>query len=496
MILMRLIANILSREFPDIQAMFNQSGLFLFLIFAIFPFEVLAEIKLKVSLIEADRILIEGLVENVTLNNLTFLSNYAAVSGLDKRISTLRFFDRDGKEISPDSKGDVRLDAEFQSFSYEMKLFPPDRGLAHVSWLSESFGLLMLNDLIPQELNKKNIRVTIELPKSWQVITSERQISQKIFEVDKPEDAVFLVGQEIRKRSAKIGVEQIEMAFVDHWQFSDEEAFELVRETWLWYQKKFGSPAFSKVQVFLLPFPKTTPLNSWSGETRGSTVTLVASPTTFKSTAIVHFGNQIRHELLHLWIPNSLNLKGNYDWFFEGFVVYQALKTGVFLGQIRFEDFLSAIANAYDFAIKQRPMSLLEASLRRWYDSNQILYSRSLLVAFLVDLRLLQKNKVGVEKVFRDLLRMRKFDKAIDGNSAVIGVLSKHEAIREIINKYVKDAENITLTEELNLLGIEMSSSESTQFRIMKNLSDQQKELIEKLGYNQLRNKKLPQMKN
>lgn len=498
MILIRLIANILFREFSDIQVKFMRLGFFLFLIFAIFSFEASAEVNLKLSLTGADRVFIEGSVESATLSSLTFLSDYAMASGLSKRISTVRVFDRDGKEIFSDSKGAVNFkpNAEFRFFSYEMKLSPLDKGLAHVSWLSDSFGLLMLNDLIAQELSQKRIRVTIELPKGWEVVTSEKQVSQQTFEVDKPEDAVFLIGQGIRKKSSKIGAEQIEIAFVKQWQFSDEEAFELVRETWLWYQKKFGSPAFSKVQVFLLPFPKATSLNSWSGETRGSTVTLVASPTTFKSTAIVHFSNQIRHELLHLWIPNSLNLKGNYDWFFEGFVIYQALKTGVFLGQIRFEDFLSTIASAYDFAMKQRPMSLIEASLRRWHDSNQILYARSLLVAFLVDLRLLNKNKVGLEKIFRDVLKMRQFDKADDGNSVVMRVLSKYEAVREIISKYVEGAKNISLTEDLNLFGIEVSRSEPTQFKIVKNLSDRQKDLIEKLGYNQLRNKKLPQMKN
>ena len=42
-------------------------------------------------------------------------------------------------------------------------------------------------------------------------------------------------------------------------------------------------------------------------------------------------------------IPNDVNLSGNYDWFYEGFALYQSLKLAVGLNRIRFEDFLDTL---------------------------------------------------------------------------------------------------------------------------------------------------------
>ena len=48
-------------------------------------------------------------------------------------------------------------------------------------------------------------------------------------------------------------------------------------------------------------------------------------------------GILLSHELFHLWVPNSLSLDGDYDWFFEGFTLYLALLTDVRLGLISFD---------------------------------------------------------------------------------------------------------------------------------------------------------------
>ena len=85
------------------------------------------------------------------------------------------------------------------------------------------------------------------------------------------------------------------------------------------------------------------------------------------------------HELFHLWVPNSLQLAGDYDWFFEGFTLYQALRTDLRLGLISFNDYLETIARVYDSylaASDRDALSLIEASERRWTTSSSLVYEK------------------------------------------------------------------------------------------------------------------------
>jgi predicted metalloprotease with PDZ domain len=77
------------------------------------------------------------------------------------------------------------------------------------------------------------------------------------------------------------------------------------------------------------------------------------------------------HELLHLWVPNALQLQGDYDWFFEGFTLYTALVTALELKFINLNEYLATLARVYD-AYLSRPdeLSLIDASERRWTTGN------------------------------------------------------------------------------------------------------------------------------
>ena len=102
-------------------------------------------------------------------------------------------------------------------------------------------------------------------------------------------------------------------------------------------------------------------------------------------------GIVLSHELFHLWVPNSLSLKGDYDWFFEGFTLYQALRTDLRLGLISFDDYLATIAKVYDSyrsSVDADRISLIEASERRWTTSSSLVYEKGMLVAFIYDLML------------------------------------------------------------------------------------------------------------
>src|SRR5205814_1010733 len=80
--------------------------------------------------------------------------------------------------------------------------------------------------------------------------------------------------------------------------------------------------------------------NLWSAETRGSTVVLLSGRMPSKLAAKAQLDGSLTHELFHLWVPNGLTLDGEYDWFYEGFTNYEALRVGMRRGQLTFQDYL------------------------------------------------------------------------------------------------------------------------------------------------------------
>ena len=110
--------------------------------------------------------------------------------------------------------------------------------------------------------------------------------------------------------------------------------------------------------------------------------------------------------MFHLWIPNGVNLTGNYDWFYEGFALYQSLKmgvavepdTGLTIIWIRFRGPTGSITG-------RKTLSLIDASKNRWNGNNNTqIYARGMLVAFLCDLAMLEASK-GKRSVYRSVAR-------------------------------------------------------------------------------------------
>ena len=114
------------------------------------------------------------------------------------------------------------------------------------------------------------------------------------------------------------------------------------------YLKLFESaPSEPAGQIAVIRFPSLA-AGVWEAETRGLTVTITTSGGLSPRDAEQRLDQQLRHELFHLWVPNGVNLSGNYDWFYEGFAMYEEQKLGVTMNQIRFEDFLWTLGRAYD----------------------------------------------------------------------------------------------------------------------------------------------------
>lgn len=459
------------------------------------------EAKIKVTSAASRSVRVEGKFLNPKGNfsglNWSFLQNYADVSGLEKRVENLKLFDAAGDKIETKKLADGEFLAEKapSTFAYDVKTEIPARltSAAHASWISDELGLLMLNDLFPKWKTNQPItaRIILEIPDGWKAQSHETQNSAKAFDVQNIENAIFLIGKNWRAKAVKVDKTDLSLAIAGEWQFSDDEALEMAGSILEENRKIFGDIPTAKAQIFLLPFPRqTNQFDRWQAETRGSNITILSGAIPFKSRAVQRLHEQLRHEIFHLWLPNAVALSGNYDWFYEGFTVYAALRMGVEVNQIRFEDYLDTLARASDMAQNQSE-SLIEISNKRWAGGSNSVYAKGMLAAFLSDAALLRESrgKRSLSNIFRQIYQKHRVPNSLqDGNAAILGVLKSYPELRLVVQNYVEGNAKIEWTEELKNLGIEAGKNQSgTTLKVAAKPSGRQKDLLDKLGYNQWR---------
>lgn len=449
------------------------------------------------KILPSSRIRIEGKFldpKNQKINSeISFLGTYADVTGLGMRIENLELFDESRLkiEVKKLSAGEYQAAKNPVSFDYDVKIDALDNPAwaAHVSWLKENRGLLMLNDLLPQWKGKTSGRIIFEVPEGLKITGSEIKTGENIFAVKNIEKAIFLVGRNWREKTVKVDRTSLNLAIAGEWQFSDDEASEMAASILTEYRRLFAEIPVEQAQIFILPLNVSDP-NRWRAETRGQTVTVISGVLPTKREALQRLHEQLRHEIFHLWIPNAVNLTGNYDWFYEGFTIYEALRSGVWLNQIRFEDYLNTLSRAFELS-KNQNISLVEMSNRRWTGTNNSVYAKGMIIAFLCDLALLDqsKGKRSVTEVFQKLYR--KYHAAgteTDGSAAVLNLLKTYPELQPAIKNYIEGHEKIELTESLKPFGLGMSENGgAVQLQVLTELSNRQKDLLDKLGYNRWR---------
>ena len=288
--------------------------------------------------------------------------------------------------------GEFRANLDVTKISYSVKLSTPvSNGQSHVSWLADDRGYLMFADLVPLDLASFSVR--FDLPPGWTVESSIAPDANGEFHVFEPLETVFFVGRSLRKTGANLDGATFDIVLSGKWSFKDSEALKAATRV---MQKYLAITQFKlpgKSIIMIAPPPITAKLNEWWAETRGSTVALLMEPRGSKLRE--HLTIIFTHELLHLWVPNSLKLEGDYDWFFEGFTLYMALRTALELDVINFKEFLNTLARVYDsYLSNPDDSSLIEASERRWTTSGSQVYDKGMLVAFLYDL-LVRKESGG-----------------------------------------------------------------------------------------------------
>jgi len=459
------------------------------------------EAKIKIVSVASQSARIEGRFlnpkDNFSGRNWSFLQNYADVTGLGRRVENLNLFDEAGNkiEVKKLTDGEFLAEKPAASFAYNVKTEVPNRliSAAHVSWISDELGLLMLNDLLPKWGTNQPIsaRITLEIPDGWKTQSHETQNPANAFDVKNIENAIFLIGKNWREKTIKVDRTDLNLAIAGEWQFSDDEALQMAGSILEETRKIFGEIPVARAQIFLLPFPlQTNQFDRWQAETRGANVMILSGAIPFKSRAVQRLHEQLRHEIFHLWMPNAVALSGNYDWFYEGFTVYAALRMGVEVNQIRFEDYLDTLARAFDMAQNQSD-SLIEISNKRWAGGSNSVYAKGMLAAFLSDVALLRasRGRHSLSKIFREIYQKHRLPNSFqDGNAAILNVLKSYPELRFVVQNYIEGNAKIDWTDELKNLGIEAGKNESgTLLKVIAKPSERQKDLLDKLGYNQWR---------
>jgi predicted metalloprotease with PDZ domain len=257
------------------------------------------------------------------------------------------------------------------------------------------------------------------------------------------------------------------------------------------YTERLGGVPRARVMLMLAPFPAQVGADRWSAETRGGTVTLLSGRSPSKTAGLAQLSIPLTHELFHLWIPNGLPLDGNYDWFYEGFTNYQAMRAAMRLNFLSFQDYLNALGRAFDAYLSEVDrdrFSLPDASQKRWTNATALVYHKGLLVAFLYDLQLRMQTggKHSLDDVYKELFqRYRGQEKHTDGNTAVINALSAQEKMRDFVHHYIESASAIDLALSIAPYGLRAERpGVRTRVSVADSLSRSQRDLLRKFGYN------------
>jgi predicted metalloprotease with PDZ domain len=462
------------------------------------------QIKITIQVIpDSPRVVIEG--ERAPEKIWSFRDTYAGVVGLGNRIEQMKLFDASGKEIESRKLAPGQFEAiqPASKFRYEVNLTPPDQALdgARVSWLTPERGLLMLADLLPAELGVKDagstVLVRLKTPESFGVYSNEEGNPQGDFTVYDADRAVFVIGAHLRNTHTRVASMLFSLVTDGVWAFSDQDAMDMASQVLKSHLDVFKAMPGRRATLILLPFFQPAAATKWSAETRGGTVTLLLGKLPSKNNALAMLSVPLTHELFHLWVPNALALTGDYEWFYEGFTIYQAARAAVRLGLLTFPEFLNAIARAYDSYLSvpgRDHASLIEASQSRWTGGEAVVYQKAMLIAFLYDLKVRSQSrgKRSLDDIYRELFRRRAAAshpvESESSNEVIISLLNSAPGMNVFAESYVRRAVAIDLPVELAPFGLRVDRfGARSRVSVNEALTRQQRDLLRELGYNDLR---------
>lgn len=413
----------------------------------------------------------------------SFRNSYAGIGRVAERIGSLALRDSSGGEVAVRllAPGEYRAARPASEFRYRVDLsrLPTPVAAAHISWLTHGRGLLMLGDLLPQAV--KRARVEIVLPAGWRAFPSE---TSRIAEVA---DAVFAIGADQRTTEREIKGMRVSTTIFGEWAFTGQELVQQVERIVAEHARVFGDVPGERAALVLLSFPDANGAPQWAAETRGTTTVFIARP----SFALAPLAVTLAHELFHLWVPNAVQLAGEYAWFYEGFTLYQAMRAAQRLELLSFQDCLRALerASSASLAADGQELSLLEASARRWTGQDVLVYNKGMVAAFLYDLALRQrtKNRSSLDDVYRTFFRRHRAGVTEDGNAAALEALRFNGLMSDVVAELIEHPGEAKLAERLAPYGLRVETvGGRVRITIEDQLTPAQRDLWRRLGYNPL----------
>ena len=429
-------------------------------------------------------------------NSLSFRNTYAGVVGLGARIENLETTNSRGEstQVRKLAPGEFQTGEKFSRFSYDVNVAEPARSaeMSHVSWLNREHGVLMLADLLPQSIRGSggfsSALVSVQVPTGWAVASNIKNEESR-FSTDDPETAVFLVGPAVHEKRQRLASTNFSIITSGKWPFSDNDAIKIAGQIIEEYARVTRFDLKRNAVLMLIPFPGEAGPESWSSETRGNDVVLLLGQKAKRKKVLARLAIVLSHELFHLWVPNSLKLAGDYDWFFEGFTLYQALRTDLRLGLISFDDYLETMARVYDSYLSSSErdrLSLIDASARRWTTSSSLVYEQGMLVAFSYDLTLRSLTDCGatLDDVYADLFQLSATGQG-SANETIIKLLNERDGLESFAKDYIESAGRLSLDATLSRYGIqrETAGARATRFVVSRDLSKSQRKLLGCIGY-------------
>ena len=443
-------------------------------------------------------------------SQLTFAEEFAGLQRLSERVFSLRVKDSNGASLSPEIQGQgiyflTLKDREQRvTISYELRLaraLDPG-GYPLTSSLSQEFGFLLLDDLLPRlsmagekSATEKTERVTLKLapPPDWQIATTEQQRGD-IFEIPDQSRAVFFLGQ-LREQKLNINGRQLRFAITGRWNFTDEQAARLVENIAREQSALMGglnpSEGEERFLVTLAPYPiPLTGLRS-SALTRHHTIVMMLNPNDHPARTVAHYARHLAHEMFHYYLPGTLNVRENFDWFWEGFTRYVALVTLQRLKLISLREYLDALGDEYEvyaFNPARANLSLVAASSEKFANlaNYELVYRKGMLVAGLYDLELRwqSEGRKNVMDVIRGLYQKYARRGLEIGNREVLAELRQAGNFDRFISDDIEGTREIELPAIIKTYGlfIERKPLSRPRIGVAPKLSAKQRILIAQLG--------------
>lgn len=423
---------------------------------------------------------------------LSFRNSYGSVLGLAQRIGSVEAIDSSSERIAVVKRapGEFRSARRVKKFSYEVDLSLPSRleDMSHVSWLNHRRGLLLPADLLPRLVSDKSIfsdvKFSFDAPDGWTIDSSLDRVEGKPeFVTGDPDKAVFLVGADLRETVKRFGATRFKLTTAGEWPFSKNDLLKIAQKIHEDYTRITGFELNQNPTLMLIPFPEPVGRERWTAEARGNTVVLFLGSAGKQKPLLNRIGILLSHELFHLWVPNALRLEGDYDWFFEGFTLYQALLTDVKLGLISFDDYLATMGRVYRSYLgnpNRSRLSLIEASGSRWTGAGSLVYDKGMLLAFIYDLSLRSKSNcnASLSDVYRELFRVRSTGQA-NANETIIGILNRLEGSEVFSKEYLEGHDELRLETLISGYGFEVRRTVvEAQLIVANHVTEEQRRLI------------------